>query len=154
MARYTGKLMTTRPIDDVFAYMSDFSNAQEWDPGTVRAERVDSGPVAVGSRFALRVSVLGRETDIEYVIIELEAPRLVVLRGENGSAVSLDRISLSSTGHETALTYEADLRMEGAGRLLDPLLAIVLRKLGDAALRSLRELLAGDAGGEHQRLGG
>jgi carbon monoxide dehydrogenase subunit G len=142
MARYTGKLITTRPIDEVFAYMSDFSNAQEWDPGTVRAERLDSGPVAVGSRFALRASVLGRETDIEYEIVELDAPRLVVLRGENRSAVSVDKISLSSTGHDTALTYEADLRLKGVGRLLDPLLTLVLRKLGGAALRSLRELLA------------
>jgi carbon monoxide dehydrogenase subunit G len=142
MARYVGELTTERPIDEVFAYISDFSNAQEWDPGTVRAQRLEAGPVAVGSRVALRASVLGRESDIEYVVSELDPPRLVLLRGENSSVVSLDRITLSSDGRDTVLTYEADLRLKRLGALLDPILALILRRLGEAALDSLRGVLA------------
>ena len=29
-----------QPVDRVFAYLSDFTNTTEWDPGTVRTERV------------------------------------------------------------------------------------------------------------------
>jgi hypothetical protein len=144
MAKYAATLMTTRPIDEVFAYMSDFSNAEEWDPGTVTAKRLDTGPVGVGSRVALRASALGRESDLTYVVTEFDAPRLVVLRGENRNVVSLDRITVSGAAGETSLTYEADLQFKGFARLLDPVLALILRRLGGAAVASLRDLLASD----------
>lgn len=32
MARYRAAVQTTRARDDVFAFLSDFSTTQEWDP--------------------------------------------------------------------------------------------------------------------------
>ena len=50
MARYRAALDTPRERDDVFAYLSDFSTTQEWDPGVVEAaiaSTVAKGPEAV-----------------------------------------------------------------------------------------------------------
>src|SRR5665213_1037290 len=35
MAHYNASLDTPRPPDEMFAYLSDFSSTQEWDPGAV-----------------------------------------------------------------------------------------------------------------------
>src|SRR5581483_8233534 len=45
MARYRAAIETPRERDDVFAYISDFSTTQEWDPGVVEAERLNDAPV-------------------------------------------------------------------------------------------------------------
>ncbi len=31
---------TDKPLDLVYAYLSDFTNTTEWDPGTVSTERI------------------------------------------------------------------------------------------------------------------
>jgi hypothetical protein len=35
------------PPDHVVDYLKDFGNAVEWDPGTQRCTRIDSGPIAL-----------------------------------------------------------------------------------------------------------
>ena len=37
MAHYTASIETPRPPAETFAYLSDFSTTQEWDPGVVEA---------------------------------------------------------------------------------------------------------------------
>ena len=49
MARYRGTVISTRPAEETFDYMADFANAAQWDPGTADAERLDDGPVGLGS---------------------------------------------------------------------------------------------------------
>lgn len=82
-----------RPPEEVVAYLSDFSNAVAWDPGTVRCDRVGTGPVQVGSTWRNVSKVLGRETELEYVLVTLE-PDHVVLRGTNKTATSTDDITV------------------------------------------------------------
>ena len=51
MAYYRAQLDVRRPIDEVFAYLADFSNTQEWDPGVVSARKRVDGAVTMGARF-------------------------------------------------------------------------------------------------------
>lgn len=141
MARYTATLHTAKPIDETFAYLSDFSRATEWDPGTTSARRIGTGPIAEGSRFLLRAAFLGRESDLVYEITDLQAPRRVVLRGENGAVVSLDEMTFAPVAGGTRVTYDAQLRFKGLLRLADPLLAAAFRRVGDRALGGLRAAL-------------
>ena len=49
MAHYRASVETTRPLDEVFAYLSDFSATEEWDPGILDANRVNGAAVARGA---------------------------------------------------------------------------------------------------------
>jgi polyketide cyclase/dehydrase/lipid transport protein len=53
MAHYKASLDTPRPLEEMFAYLSDFSTTQEWDPGVIEAERLGEGPVREGTEFRL-----------------------------------------------------------------------------------------------------
>ena len=37
-----------KPVEAVIAYLADFTNAEQWDPGTVTCVPVDDSPVQVG----------------------------------------------------------------------------------------------------------
>ena len=73
------RIETPLPIDEAFAYVADFANSQEWDPGVATAERLDPGPVGVGSRYRLGVRMGGRVAPMEYRISVFESPTRVVL---------------------------------------------------------------------------
>ena len=143
MARYVTTIDSARDPEELFAYLSDFSNAREWDPGVVEASREGAGQVAVGTEFRLVAAFMGRNVPLTYVVTALDPPRSVTFRGENSSVVSLDTISLEPHGEGTRMTYDADLRLKGPGRLADPLLKLVFTRIGDKAAGGLLEALDG-----------
>lgn len=147
MARYTATVDTPRPPDEVFEYLSDFSTTAEWDPGVVEAQRIGDEPITQGSEFRLVADFLHRKTTLTYRIIEYDPPNEVTFRGENASAVSLDRITLEASKGGTRITYDAQLTLKGAFKLADPLLGLAFRQVGDRALAGMRRTLgAGQQG--------
>jgi hypothetical protein len=85
--------------------------------------------------------IVGRTAEITYEIVEFAADRVVTLRGENATVVSLDRMTFAPSGSGTCVTYDADLALKGPLRIADPLLGLAFRRVGDRALAGLRETL-------------
>ena len=142
MAHYTANVETPCPVDEVFAYLSDFSTTEEWDPSVVEAKRLDGATVGRGSEFRLVAEFLGRKNELTYRIVEYEPPHAITFLGENASVVSRDRITFESTDAGTRVTYDADLALRGLLRVADPLLALAFHRVGDRALAGLRRTLA------------
>ncbi len=42
-----------RPLREVFAYVSEFSRIEEWDPGVAAGHRLTPGEPGVGSEFRI-----------------------------------------------------------------------------------------------------
>jgi hypothetical protein len=125
----------------VFAYLSDFTNTNEWDPGTVRTTLV-SGDGGVGTTYDNTSRFMGRETELTYEVVQHEPDRLFALRGENKSVVAHDTMEIVPVGPGSRVTYTADFQFKGLGRFVAPLLAPALKKLGDDAEKGLRDGLA------------
>ena len=142
MARYVASLHSPRSVDHVFAYLSDFSTTQEWDPGVVEARRLGDGPVGAGSTFVIVARFLGRETTLTYEVVDFIPRVRVTLRGENATVVSLDTITCEPDRDGTRVTYDADLKLKGPLKLADALLGLAFKSVGDRALEGLRAKLA------------
>ena len=142
MARYVATLESPRTQEDVFAYLSDFSTTQEWDPGVAEAQRLDEGPIAVGSRFNVVAEFMGRKTPLVYAVVAYDAPHSITLRGDNATVISLDTIAFEPTAAGgTRVSYDADLTLKGPLGIGDPLLKLVFNRIGDRAVAGLREVL-------------
>jgi carbon monoxide dehydrogenase subunit G len=128
--------------EKVFDYLSDFTTTTQWDPATVETVLV-SGDGGVGTVYRNRTSFMGRTTELDYVVTELEAPRVITLRGENAALVATDTITVEPAGPGSDVTYRADFAFKGAWRLVEPLMRPALRRLGDRAEAGLRTTLAG-----------
>jgi carbon monoxide dehydrogenase subunit G len=142
MAHYRATIDVHQPRDDVFTYLSDFSTAEQWDPGVIEARRVNGAAVGLGSEFRLVAKFLGRENELTYRIVEYDAPRAVTFLGENATVVSRDRITFDEIVDGTRVTYDADLALKGRLRIADPLLGLAFSRVGDRALAGLRRTLA------------
>lgn len=135
-------LTVNRSPEAVFAYLSDFTTTEEWDPGTVRTTR-ESGDGGVGTRYHNVSKFLGRQTELIYVVEEHKAPLRLKLRGENKTVVARDTMTLEATASGgTELTYHAEFTFQGVARLLAPLASPAFKRLGDEAEEGLRKALS------------
>ena len=144
MAHYRGTVRSTRGAEGTFDYLADFANAAEWDPGTASAERLDDGPVGLGSAFRLGVRVGSRVVPLDYRIVAYDRPHRVVLLGESDTIRSEDTVTVAPAADGgSILTYEADLRLKGALAAANPVLPLAFGRIGDKGLAGLKRVLGG-----------
>ena len=126
-----------QPLDRVYDYLRDFENSEEWDAGTVRTTRTD-GDGGVGTTYENVSRFMGKETTLTYVVVALERPRTIALRGENKTVVAHDTMQLTGDDTYTEVHYRAEFEFQGFAKYLEPLLTLPLKRLGDDAEDSLR----------------
>jgi carbon monoxide dehydrogenase subunit G len=145
MARYVTTAKTDWDPETAFDYLAEFSNVADWDPGVSRGRSVSADPLEVGAQFEVEASFLGRSVPLTSETVEIERPRRVTVRADSGTFSSVDTLTFEpEPSGGTLVTYDADLRLKSALKLLDPLLAIGFNRIADKARDGLRERLAGD----------
>jgi len=145
MPHFRGTVPSPASPERVFDYMADFSSVAEWDPTVTEAEALEPEP-GLGARFRVVVRALGRETEYLYETVSYERPSRVVVRAETSSVVSLDTITFAPAGAGTVMTYDAELTLKGAARLLELPMRIGFRRLAGNAKAGLERELAGLGG--------
>ncbi len=143
MTRLHEVIEVPTPPAEAFAYVADFSSAQEWDPGVDSARKLDDGPVEVGTKFEVVVKTGPTTQRMEYVVEALEPPSRVVLRGEGSVIEALDTIEFAPAGEGTQISYTADISFKGPLGLAEPLMKGTLEKIGEKAVAGLRQQLGG-----------
>ncbi len=126
----------------VIDYLKDFSNAEEWDPGTESCTRNDSGPIAVGSSWHNVSKIAGVSTELTYTLEKLTDDTIVMV-GRNETATSTDTMTVvpNPDGTGSRVTYEAVIEMSGAAKLAAPLVKVVFEKIGSDTEDDMTEVL-------------
>jgi carbon monoxide dehydrogenase subunit G len=139
------QINTSLPPDEAFAFVADFANAAEWDPGVATSSRLDAGQLRVGSRFRLGVRMSGRVVPMEYRITVLEPGRRVVLAGSGSGVVAVDDITFATDDAGTRIDYVADIRLTGLLRLATPVAGRAFARIARDARDGMTRALAGRA---------
>lgn len=141
MARYVMSVRTPMPPSDAFAYLSDLSNFDDWDPGVSRAEQVAGDGPGTGAEYELDAS----GSTLRYVVRQFDAPTKVQATARNRFITSVDTITVvaDDPGPGSIVTYDADLTLNGPLRLGDPLLGLAFKRIGDRAAEGLVAKLEG-----------
>jgi carbon monoxide dehydrogenase subunit G len=147
MATLNERIETALPLDEAFAFIADFANSKDWDPGVATSVPLDPGPVAVGSRYQLGIRRGDNVASMEYVVTAFEPLRRVVLAGEGSGVSAVDDIRFEATpGGGTRIDYMADIRLRGVRRLAAPFaggaIAKIVRQGRDGMQRALDERAA------------
>jgi Polyketide cyclase / dehydrase and lipid transport len=143
MARYTGTILTSKPADEVYDYMADFTTVEQWDETVTEAKLVGNQQPGKGARFSVTFKLAGRENTFEYETIEAERPSRLLLRADSGSVTSLDEITVREVAEGTKLVYDAKLEPKGLVKVADPVLGLLFKRLGDNAAKGLARELDG-----------
>ncbi|MDQ2875693.1 MAG: SRPBCC family protein [Actinomycetota bacterium] len=133
-------VVVNKPLGAVFGYLSDFTTSTEWDPGTVRTVRKE-GDGGVGTVYVNTSTFRGRTTELTYVVDDLVDQRLIQLRGENDTVVSVDTMTFRTVAAGTEVAYGVEFTFKGAARFVAPMLQPALERLGNEAEAGIREAL-------------
>ncbi len=139
--RLTRTVTAMKPVDTVFAYLSDFTTTTEWDPSTVRTVRT-AGDGGLGTKYLNTSTFAGRRTQLTYVVQDLVPNQRICLRGENSTVIAHDTMTFRAAGADTEVTYTADFSFKGIARLVAPLLRPAFTRLGNRAEAGMAASLA------------
>lgn len=131
----------SRSIEDVFDYLSDFENTNEWDPGTIETRRT-GGDGGLGTTYENRSTFAGRETELTYETIGFDRPTFFSARGTNKTATATDSLTFTRDGDRTQIHYRADFQFHGIVKYVAPLVVKPkLDSLADETVEQLRTTL-------------
>ena len=135
------RIETTLPLAETFAFVGDFANAVAWDPGVADSQRLDDGPIGVGSRYQLAVRMAGRMAPMAYTVTAYELDRRVVLHGSGSGVEAEDAIDFGADGGRTVIDYPATIRLLGIRRLVEPFLGGTFRRIARDARDGMQAAL-------------
>lgn len=141
MTKLHETVVTPLDRETAFAYISDWSRQAEWDPNTVSAARVGEGGPEIGARYALEVKGFRSPLAMEYRITELVEPERVVLVGESSYVWTEDVLTFTETEAGTQVDYQAEIKLNGLLRFVEPLLGRYFDGIGKGVVEGMQREL-------------
>jgi uncharacterized protein YndB with AHSA1/START domain len=136
-----------RPIEEVFAYLSDGHNERHWRSAILEIERTSA---TAGSGATYRQVVKGpggRRVPADYRITDYSPPRELAFQVTAGPARPTGRFRLAEAGPgRTTVTFRLDLKPTGLTRLMSPMITKTMRA-EVAQLDQLKAELEGQGAG-------
>jgi Polyketide cyclase / dehydrase and lipid transport. len=121
MLKFSADIKVNRPVEKVFAWLTNAENQGKFDKSSLKMELLTPGPWRAGSQFRELRDMGGRKTEVLSEIAELEPNRLFVIRSKTGP-VWLGTWVFEPEGTGTRLHWTGQLTMNGFARLLEPLI--------------------------------
>jgi len=137
----TVEVVITRPLDEVFAFVSDARNRPSWD-GSVDSEELTSPePIRVGSTVRTRMRSMGRDYEIDWEIVEHEPPTRQRIESTSGPFSTTLVYELAGDGDGTSVRFSVTGRPTGFLRLIQPLIARTTQRNLDEGFARLKGVL-------------
>lgn len=72
MPTIEGEQVIARPIDTVWAYVTDLNRELDWSAGAIEREQLTDGPLAKGTRFRRVDRFLGKTLEPTFEVTEYD----------------------------------------------------------------------------------
>lgn len=127
-----------RPIEAVFAYISDFARIEEWDPAVQRATRLNDMPPGTGSEYRVDMKA---GFSLHYRVVEFSQHQRMAMTVDSRWFTANEEILFEATAIGTRVRYIARFRFPGpidAGLRLFPALT---ERLASNTMNGMRRAL-------------
>ena len=129
-----------RPVEQVFAFLTDTSKLTSWQSNLIKSEQITEGPLHTGSHFR-EVRRLGRqESEIEGEITALETNKRLETKTVTRPQAMVS-YSLTPEQGGTQLKYKFVLVTSGLMRLLEPMIAGSIKKETKSDFETLKHII-------------
>lgn len=143
MPTYRDAVVIARPVDQVWAYLTDWFNTPRMGGYAALGLRQTSpGPTGVGSTLVGRNVILGFETRINHTITEWDPPRAMADRMEGRPFRSLTQgITLEAVDGGTRIVVTTAFELKPAMKLIWPIAGVFARRKLRTGIEGLPKLL-------------
>ena len=127
-----------RPLNEVFAYVSEFSRIEEWDPGVARGHKLTDGLPGVGSRYKIDMNA---GFSLDYEIIEFESNSRMLMTVDSKVFTAREEILFEETETGTSVRYIAKFDFPKALATANRFYPAAMDKVGKSAMSGLKQAL-------------
>jgi carbon monoxide dehydrogenase subunit G len=130
-----------RPIEDVFAVLTNVENTGKWFPGNVTEWWTSPPPHGVGSTRRARVKVGLMTTENDAVATVFEPPHRAGMRGTSKNAPFEADLRFAAVEGGTRVESDIELFMRGPAKLFGGMLTRWYGKSWDQGLVNLKRMM-------------
>jgi uncharacterized membrane protein len=137
MLEFENTIRIDRPVDEVFAFLSDFENIPKWNYYVLEERQLSDGPIGVGTTY----HQVRKNDEQDFRIIEFEPGHTVAVKALPQSSPSFERrVTLYEEGDTTRVRDQWKLDT-GRPAILERLAGRRVRSAVADNLAKLKELL-------------
>jgi ligand-binding SRPBCC domain-containing protein len=138
-----GSIVINRPIDEVWAYLTDWFNAPRVSgSGIIGLRQTSPGPLGVGSTLQGRRVILGFETRNVFQVTEFDPPHALTSTATGRPFRSLvSRVTLEPTTDGTLVVDSTVFELQPAMKLLWPFVGPFVRRRHHASFARAKALI-------------
>jgi uncharacterized protein YndB with AHSA1/START domain len=140
MIKHEVTIHLNKPVEQVFAFLTDTSQLSTWQSNLIKSEQLTEGPLRKGSRFREIRRINNKETEIQGEITALEPNKRLETKTATKPQAMVS-YSLDPEQGGTRLSYKFALVTSGLMRLLEPMIASSIKKDTEADFETLRRIL-------------
>lgn len=130
-----------RPIEEVFAFITDHSNDRLWKPFVTESRKISTGPIGVGARFEIVTVAWGYRHSGEVEILEYEPCCSFVYKGHDKIFPFVGQLWFSTIPAGTHLQGHVQFQAQGLWKLLAPLPLLFFRSQTKHTFARLKQIL-------------
>lgn len=129
------------PLQEVFDFLSNPLNLPQWQTMIARIEQTTPGNPAVGTKYRVFASALGRNIEGELQITTFEPPHQIGFRNQSGPMRVEITVTLKPVGSGAKIALHAEGNPAGAFALAEGILAGKVKNEMEANLARLKAVL-------------
>ncbi len=138
-----GSITIGRPVQEVFAYVTDVANLAKWNEQAGQGEQTSQGPVGVGTTYRGSSDFMGRSMEWTSEVTAYEPNRKIAQKLDMGAAVMEMTWLVEPVEGGTKFTIVTEGEMGGLAKLAGPLMDRTMKKQVESNLARLKSLLEG-----------
>ena len=145
MASATNTITIRRPMEDVFAVLTDVEKTGLWFPGNVEEHWTSPPPHGVGSTRRAVVTMFGRRTENDGVATEYDPPHRAAMRGTTPNAPFDATLTFAPDGDGTRVEVTTAFHLRGWTRIVGPVVVTLYGWAWSRGLRTLKRMMESGA---------
>jgi uncharacterized protein YndB with AHSA1/START domain len=137
----TGSLKVKRPVDEVFAYLTDVDRQAEWSNAVVESRREGFGQVGRGTRYHCKIRFLGRLVEGVAEVSDYQPNRRIEFTNLTGPMPYTWDIVVEPSDGGTLLTSHGQAEPAGVFKLAAPVIRGAMKQQAENDFRTLKTIL-------------
>jgi carbon monoxide dehydrogenase subunit G len=145
MAKLEISTVINRPVEEVFAFLSDYENNPKWISGSIEVKKTSEGPIGVGATYRTVLMFLGRRIESETELTEYEPNRRHAMKSKSGPFPVENRVTFERVNGGTRVTLATVAEPGGFFKLAEPPLVSMVKRQFEADFANLKDLMESHA---------
>jgi uncharacterized membrane protein len=141
MIKIESSVQINRPVEDVFAFVTDIEKLPLWAGPVTEAKQTSEGPIGVGTTQIQSAQFLGRQMETTQEVTEYELNKKLSTKSTSGPLPLEIHYIFEPVGEGTKITLEADLDAGGFFKVAEPLVGRMLNRQTASDAQTLKDLL-------------